>query len=240
MRLKSLRTSGAPLPPHASLARLGLERVDILHLHNAVTAAGGGETLSPRQVLDEVVPAFEALRQAGKIRFLGVTAVGETAALHQVIELGGFASAQVVYNMLNSSAAAGTPRRPGQDYAALLDRTRRPAPAWSPSACSPAARCWAPPNAILSQGPRLPRIGSAASYALDVAHAQRLQAVGAGRRCARPRRGRCSLCHLPCRGRHHPGRHGHARPVPAGPGRRPQRPLPPQALSRLTDRGGYP
>src|ERR1700689_556346 len=43
----------------ASLARLRRERVDIFHLHNAVTADGGGETLSVRQVLGEVVPAFQ-------------------------------------------------------------------------------------------------------------------------------------------------------------------------------------
>ena len=64
-----------------SLARLGLERVDIFHLHNSITETGGGPALSVRQVLDEVVPAFERLRQQGKIRFLGMTAVGDTAAL---------------------------------------------------------------------------------------------------------------------------------------------------------------
>src|ERR1051325_6498548 len=54
-----------------SLARLGLERVDILHLHNPVTGAGGGSALSIAQVLDDVVPAFERLRREGKIGFLG-------------------------------------------------------------------------------------------------------------------------------------------------------------------------
>ena len=61
-------------------------RVDIFHLHNAITETGGGAALSVRQVLDEVVPAFERLRQQGKTRFLGLTAVGDTAALHQVID----------------------------------------------------------------------------------------------------------------------------------------------------------
>src|SRR5207248_7429590 len=46
-----------------SLARLRLERVDILHLHNPITETGAGSALSVRQVLDEVVPAFERLRQ---------------------------------------------------------------------------------------------------------------------------------------------------------------------------------
>ena len=64
-----------------SLARLRLERVDIFHLHNSITETGGGPALGVRQVLDEVVPAFERLRQQGKIRFLGLTAVGDTAAI---------------------------------------------------------------------------------------------------------------------------------------------------------------
>jgi L-galactose dehydrogenase/L-glyceraldehyde 3-phosphate reductase len=43
----------------ASLQRLGLEAVDILYLHNAITVTEGAESLSTRQVLEEVVPAFE-------------------------------------------------------------------------------------------------------------------------------------------------------------------------------------
>ena len=69
-----------------SLTRLRRDRVDIFHLHNAITEKGGGEALSVRQVLDDVVPAFERLREAGKTRFLGLTAVGDTAALHQAID----------------------------------------------------------------------------------------------------------------------------------------------------------
>jgi aryl-alcohol dehydrogenase-like predicted oxidoreductase len=108
-----------------SLARLRLERVDILHLHNPITEKGGEAALSVRQVLDEVVPAFERLRQQGKIRFLGMTAVGDTAALHQVIDVGAFDGAQVVYNMLNPSAAEELPANyPAQDYGRLFDHTQ--------------------------------------------------------------------------------------------------------------------
>jgi aryl-alcohol dehydrogenase-like predicted oxidoreductase len=108
-----------------SLARLRLERVDIFHLHNAITGNGGGSALSVRQVLDDVVPAFERLRQQGKIRFLGITAVGDTAALQQVIDAGVFDSAQIVYNMLNPSAAYDLPPNyPAQDYGRLFDHTK--------------------------------------------------------------------------------------------------------------------
>jgi aryl-alcohol dehydrogenase-like predicted oxidoreductase len=109
-----------------SLVRLGLERVDIFHLHNPITVSGGEATLSVQQVLGDVVPAFERLRQQGKIRFLGITAVGDTAALQQVIDTRAFDSAQVVYNMLNPSAAEALPKNyPAQDYGRLFDHTEK-------------------------------------------------------------------------------------------------------------------
>src|SRR5579872_1114458 len=107
-----------------SLARLNLDQVDILHLHNAITETEGGSALSVRQVLGDVVPAFERLRQQGKIRFLGMTAVGDTAALHQVIDARVFDSAQVIYNMLNPSAGEELPiNYPAQDYGRMFDHT---------------------------------------------------------------------------------------------------------------------
>ena len=109
----------------ASLKRMGREQVDIFHLHNAITASGGGESLSARIVLEEVAPAFERLRDEGKLRFPGITAVGDTQALHQVIDLRAFVSAQVSYNMLNPSAGEALPTGyPAQDYGRMFDHTQ--------------------------------------------------------------------------------------------------------------------
>jgi len=109
-----------------SLIRLRRDRVDIFHLHNAITDAGGGETLSVQQALGEVVPAFQRLRQQGKIRFLGLTAIGSTTALYRVIDAGAFDSAQVVYNMLNPSADTKLPPNyPAQDYGRLFQHTKK-------------------------------------------------------------------------------------------------------------------
>ena len=109
----------------ASLKRMGREQVDIFHLHNAITISGGGESLSAKTVLEEVVPAFEKLRQQGKTRFLGITAVGDTPALHQVIDARVFDSAQVSYNMLNPSAGSALAvGYPAQDYGRMFDNTR--------------------------------------------------------------------------------------------------------------------
>jgi aryl-alcohol dehydrogenase-like predicted oxidoreductase len=108
-----------------SLGRLGLERVDIFYVHNAITLAGGGGSLSARTVLQEVVPALQRLRDQGKIGFLGFTAIGDTGALHEVIDAGIFDVAQVTYNMLNSSAGERLPPGyPAQDYNRLFNHTQ--------------------------------------------------------------------------------------------------------------------
>ncbi len=109
----------------ASLKRMGREQVDIFHLHNAITISGGGELLSAKTVLEEVVPAFEKLRQQGKTRFLGITAVGDTMALHQAIDARVFDSAQVSYNMLNPSAGSALAvGYPAQDYGRMFEHTQ--------------------------------------------------------------------------------------------------------------------
>jgi len=158
-----------------SLTRLRLERVDIFHLHNAITETGGGEALSIRQVLDEVVPAFQWLRQQGKTRFLGLTAIGNTVALQQAIDARIFDSAQVVYNMLNPSAAAALPANyPAQDYGHLFDHTKAAGVGviairvLAGGALSGSAER----HPIASPPPE--PIGSSMSYGADVARASRL------------------------------------------------------------------
>jgi aryl-alcohol dehydrogenase-like predicted oxidoreductase len=158
-----------------SLMRLRRDQVDILHLHNAITDTGGGEALSVRQVLDDVVPAFERLRQQGKIRFLGLTAIGDTRALHQVIDTGAFDSAQVVYNMLNPSAATERPPNyPAQDYGRLFDHTRAAGVGViGIRVLAGGALSGLTDRHPIASPPPEP-IGSALSYSADVARARRL------------------------------------------------------------------
>jgi aryl-alcohol dehydrogenase-like predicted oxidoreductase len=158
-----------------SLGRLHRDHADIFHLHNAITEHGGGEALGARQVLDEVVPAFERLRHQGKIRFLGLTAVGETAALQQVIDSGRFDSAQVVYNMLNPSAAAALPANyPAQDYGRLFEHTKAAGTGViAIRALAGGALSGSAERHPIASPPPAP-IGSAMSYEADVARARRL------------------------------------------------------------------
>jgi aryl-alcohol dehydrogenase-like predicted oxidoreductase len=108
-----------------SLKRLQLERVDLFQFHNAIVGTAKGGDFSASDVLDEVVPAFDRLREQGKLRFFGITAVGETAALHKVVDAGAFATAQVSYNLLNPSPGGPVPAGfPAQDYGNLLGHTK--------------------------------------------------------------------------------------------------------------------
>jgi aryl-alcohol dehydrogenase-like predicted oxidoreductase len=110
---------------HASLTRLQMERVDLFQFHNAIVDTTSGANFSATDMLDAVVPAFEKLRDQGKLGFFGITAVGETAALHRVVDSGAFATAQVSYNLLNPSPGAAVPAGfPAQDYGRLLDHTK--------------------------------------------------------------------------------------------------------------------
>ncbi len=158
-----------------SLTRLRRDRVDIFHLHNAITETGGGEALSVGQVLGDVVPTFERLRREGKTRFLGLTAVGDTAALQQAIDARAFDSAQVVYNMLNPSTAAALPASyPAQDYGRLFDHTKAAGVGvigirvLAGGALSGSAE-----RHPIASPPPAP-IGSAMSYDADVVRARRL------------------------------------------------------------------
>lgn len=161
-----------------SLQRLGQDSVDLYQLHNPIKTPGGGSALSAAQVLDEVVPAFEQLRQQGKLRFFGITAVGDTAALHQVVDSKRFATAQVSFNLLNPSAGGPMPAGyPGQDYGRLLDRTRA-ADMGVIGIRALAGGALSGEEARHPLGaPSVEPIGSGADYAADVRKAGTLQAL---------------------------------------------------------------
>ena len=104
-----------------SLGRLGRERVDLLHLHNLIGRVGEERPLGVARVLEAVVPAVRRLQEQGKVRFVGVTASGETGALHRALASGAIDTAQVVFNLLNPTGAYALPAGyPAQDYDRLL------------------------------------------------------------------------------------------------------------------------
>lgn len=107
----------------ASLQRLQRDHVDLLQLHNPLAAVDAGDRLAVDIALEQVAPALERLRKAGKTRFVGFSGVGEPAALHRAVGSGLFDTVQVVYNALNPSAGGAMPANtPGLDYGGLLDK----------------------------------------------------------------------------------------------------------------------
>ncbi len=160
----------------ASLRRLGLDHVDLYQLHNPIAGDGSGEALTPAAVLEQVVPAFEALRQRGKTRFIGITAIGETSALHAVIDSGAFDTAQVCYNLLNPSAGGPVPANyPGQDYGNLLARTQAAGMgAIGIRVLAGGALSGTAERHPIASPPPAP-VGSGPDYAADLARAERLK-----------------------------------------------------------------
>lgn len=165
-----------------SLQRMGRDHVDLFQLHNPLVDKDGGDILSIDLALNEVAPAMEKLRQAGKTRFIGFSGVGDTTALHRAIDSKLFDTIQVVYNALNPSAAGPLPKgAPGQDYGRLFDRVRAAdmgtiiIRALAGGALSGTAERH--PLAMQSVDP----IGSAPNFAGDVARAKALEPlVGEG------------------------------------------------------------
>ena len=159
----------------ASLKRLGRDHVDLFQFHNAIAARPDDATFSVDEMLGDIAPALARMREQGKTRHIGITAIGETDALHRVIDARAFDTAQVPYNALNPSPGAAIPKNyPAQDYGVLLDHTKK-------------AGMGTIGIRVLAGGalsgnedrhplglPVVEPIGSGASYAADAARARRL------------------------------------------------------------------
>ena len=112
-----------------SLTRLGMDSVDLIQLHNRVSSNPdpSGPDLSVAEVLGRVLKTFQDLKSQGKVRFFGMTGLGDTEALHKIIDAGALDTVQVCYNLLNSSAGMTLPddipdQWQVQDFGKLIDR----------------------------------------------------------------------------------------------------------------------
>lgn len=97
----------------SSLARLGVDQVALLQLHNSVTKRRGDEptSLAVEDVLGPggVLEAFEQMRADGMALHLGLTGIGDSESLRALIESGRFETLQTPFNILNPSAALPVP-----------------------------------------------------------------------------------------------------------------------------------
>lgn len=105
----------------ASLNRLGAGRVELFQLHNPIAARTGEGRLSPYHAL-HAADAFDRLRGEGLFDWFGLTALGETAPIVEVLRSGRYDTAQVYYNMLNPSAGRAMPEGwTGQDFGGIVE-----------------------------------------------------------------------------------------------------------------------
>jgi L-galactose dehydrogenase/L-glyceraldehyde 3-phosphate reductase len=159
-----------------SLRRLGMERVDLMQFHNPIAVDRRGTGVSSKDMLQTIVPALTRLVEAGKARFFGFTALGETPAVLDVVTDGRVHTAQVCLNLLNPTAAIEAPAKfPAQDFSRLLPKSRergigtiiiRVAAGGALSGVETRHPIASPPPEPIASG---------ADYAADVRRAQRLQ-----------------------------------------------------------------
>lgn len=110
----------------ACLKRLQRDHVTVLQVHNRIDDSGAGNALTVSQMLGEVAAGLERMREKGKVRFIGLTALGESGGVLRTIESGRFHSAQIYYNLVNPSAARAMPANwTGQNFAGVLDAVAR-------------------------------------------------------------------------------------------------------------------
>ena len=108
----------------ASLKRLGQEQVDLIQLHDRISSQTdvSARAITVSDVLGEVREALEVLKSQGKVRFYGMTGVGEPKGIHEVVASGLVSTVQTVYNLINASAGAAAPAGFDMpDYDRLID-----------------------------------------------------------------------------------------------------------------------
>lgn len=115
----------------ASLERLQRDHLDILQLHSRIASTRDSSkwprSLGIDDVLGEkgVAEAFDNMRNEGKTSFIGFTGLGETAALHRVVESGRFDVVQSYFNLLNPSAGYPVSKQfTGYDFKQLIDKAK--------------------------------------------------------------------------------------------------------------------
>ena len=162
-----------------SLRRLGRETIDLIQLHNPIgfhRKVDQDPGLLDIHDLDAVMGAFEALRQQGKVRFGGITGLGESEALHEAVETGRFQAIQVPYNLLNPSAGTTVPPGfPFQDYGQLIDRAQRREIGVIAIRILAGGALSGTPERHPVAAPSVSPIGSGKVYSADVARARRYE-----------------------------------------------------------------
>ena len=107
-----------------SLRRLNKSRVTLIQLHNPIANDTNGRVIGINEIMKPhgVLDALDNIKMQGMASEIGITGLGETAALLKVIKSNRLASMQLVYNLLNASAAISMPPSwPHYNFTGLVD-----------------------------------------------------------------------------------------------------------------------
>ena len=158
-----------------SLRRLRRDRVDLIQLHNVVRrvrqADRGWVSLAD---VEAALAAFEKPKQQGKVGAYGITGLGETEVLLQAIGLGRADTVQSCFNLINPTAGLAVPEGyPFQDYEQLIDKAAAHQMGVIAIRVLAAGALSGSYDRAANAAPRVTPIGTAVTYAEDVALAQR-------------------------------------------------------------------
>ena len=94
----------------ASLARLQRNFVELYQLHNRIQNVSDKNNFSVKDILKKsgVADAMEKFKSDGRIKSIGITALGDIDAINEVVLSDCFDVAQIYYNLLNPSASFST------------------------------------------------------------------------------------------------------------------------------------
>jgi len=96
----------------ASLRRLRMDYVDVLHVHNRFTLRRGEfpDSLSADDALGPVLEAYQKVQQAGKTRFIGLSAMDHhVPSMRRMLASGEYDTVLAYYNLLNWTAQEPPP-----------------------------------------------------------------------------------------------------------------------------------
>jgi len=108
-----------------SLERLNRSYIDLYQLHNRIEKVGTNEHFSAREIIQRkgVLDSMEKLKSEGRIKNIGITALGNLEPIKEVISTNGFDTAQVYYNLLNpSSAFKKRDKWDDHDFSGIVDQ----------------------------------------------------------------------------------------------------------------------
>ena len=99
-----------------SLRLLGLDCVDVLHVHNLFTESRGqrpnspAATLSAEDALGPVLDAYRTMQREGKTRFIGLSAMDHNVpTMRRILEANEYDTVLAYYNLLNRTAQEPPP-----------------------------------------------------------------------------------------------------------------------------------